>query len=150
MENRYWENCSHYQRGDCPQPEAIDRVFLIPQLLHPYEIEATKQICQDCGKYLDQKRKYSRIKRPLQIILRRGQKTAIEGDIVDISEGGALIRLHHWADFYKGEEVVLEIYPSDVASEKTSTSVLKLSAQVKRIDTERKQLAIIFLGKIDN
>ena len=150
MENRYWENCPHYQRGDCPQPEAIDRVFLIPQLLHPSEIEATKQICQDCGKYLDQKRKYPRIKRPLQIILRRGQKTAIEGDIVDISEGGALIRLHHWADFYKGEEVVLEIYPSDVASEKTSTSVLKLSAQVKRIDTERKQLAIIFLGKIDN
>ena len=148
MENRYWGNCPYYENGDCPQPETIDRVFLFPQLLDPSEIEATKQICQDCGKYLDQKRKYPRIKRPLQIILRRGQKTVIEGDIVDISEGGALIRLHHWADFYKDEEVVLEIYPSHVDSKKVSSSALKLAALVKRIDTERKRLAIIFLSKI--
>ncbi len=68
-QREYLENCRYYEIGDCPQPEAIDRVFLIPQLLDPSEIEAAKQICQDCGKYLDQKRKYPRIRRPLQIII---------------------------------------------------------------------------------
>jgi len=62
MENNYWENCSYYESGECPQPEAIDRAFLIPQLLDASEIEATEQIFLNCGKYSDKRRKHPRIK----------------------------------------------------------------------------------------
>ncbi|MFP3870160.1 MAG: PilZ domain-containing protein [Syntrophobacteria bacterium] len=149
MQNSYWENCPYYTSGKCPQPAAIDRAYLIPQLLAPSEVEAAKQICRACGKYLDDKRKYPRIARPLQVILLRDPGAPLEGDVVNISEGGVLVRLQSWADFDDDEKVVLEIYPQHLPSENTSPSALKLSAQVKRKDAQRKQLAIVFLGEID-
>jgi hypothetical protein len=150
MANNYWNNCSYYESGTCPQPEAIDRVFLIPQLLDTSEVEAIEQICLTCGKYLDKKRKHPRIKRPLQIILLRGRKTALEGDVVNISKGGVLVKLRDWVDFEENEKVTLKIYTSRTAGKKTSTPALKVSAQVKRIEAPQKQLAIIFLSEIDH
>jgi hypothetical protein len=149
MENNYWDNCSYYESGKCPQPESIDRALLIPQLLDASEIEAIEQICLTCGKYSDQRRKHPRIKRPLQIILLRGRKTALEGEVVNISKGGVLLKLQNWVDFNENEKVVLKIYPSKIAGKKISSSALKVSAQVKRIDAERKELAIIFLSEIE-
>ena len=150
MANNYWDKCSYYESGKCPQPEAIDRAFLIPQLLDTSEVEAIAQVCLTCGKYLDQKRKHPRIKRPLQIILLRGRKTALEGDVVNISKGGVLVKLQNWVDFDENEKMVLEIYPSQIVGKKTSTSAFKVSAQVKRIEAQKKQLAIIFLSEIDH
>ena len=149
MENKYWDKCSYYESGNCPQPEAIDRALLIPQLLDASEIEDIEQICLTCGRYLDQRRKHPRIKRPFKLMLLRGQKTALEGDVVNISKGGVLVKLQNWVDFDENEKVVLKIYPTQVAGMKKSTSALKVSAQVKRIDAEKKQLAIIFLSEID-
>ena len=149
MENKYWDNCSYYEGGKCLQPEAIDRALLIPQLLDASEIEDIEQICLTCGRYLDQRRKHPRIKRPLKLMLLRGQKTALEGDVVNISKGGVLVKLQNWVDFDENEKVVLKIYPAQVAGMKKSTSALKVSAQVKRINAEKKQLAIIFLSEID-
>ena len=63
MANNYWDKCSYYESGKCPQPDAVDRAFLIPQLLDKAEVEAIEQICLTCGKYLDKKRKHPRIKR---------------------------------------------------------------------------------------
>lgn len=150
MKNNYWENCSYYERGECPQPETIDRALLIPQLLDASEIEAIKQICRTCGKYLDQRRKHPRITRPLQIILLRGRKTALEGDVVNISQSGVLVKLQNWVDFEENEKVTLKIYPSQIAGKQTSTSAFKVSAQVKRIEAQKKQLAIIFLSEIEH
>ena len=148
MEDNYWERCPYYESSDCPRSETIDRAYLIPQLLDTSEIEVIGQICRECGKYLDDKRKDPRIRRPLQIALSQGHKTAIEGNIVNISDGGALIELKGWADLGENERVVLHIYPSHPVSDKSPTSVLKISAQVTRVDTERKQLAVSFLSEI--
>ena len=150
MANNYWDKCSYYESGDCPQPEAIDRALLIPQLLDTSEVEATEQICLTCGKYLDQKRKHPRIKRPFQIILLRGRKTALEGDVVNISKGGVLVKLQNWVDFEEDEKVTLKIYPSQIAGKKASTSAFNVSAQVKRIESQKKQLAIVFLSEIEH
>jgi hypothetical protein len=150
MEDNYWGKCPYYESSDCPRSETVDRAYLIPQLLDTSEIEATEQICRECGKYLDDKRKYPRIRRPLRIALFQGHKTAIEGNIVNVSHGGALVELQRWADIDENERVVLNIYSSLPASEKSPASVLKLSAQVKRVDTERKQLAVTFLSEINS
>ena len=150
MEDNYWEKCPYYESSDCPKSETVDRAHLIPQLLNVSELETTRQICRECGKYLDDKRQYPRIRRPLQIALFQVHKTPIEGNIVNISDGGALIELKSWADLGENEKVVLNIYPSHPVSDKSPASVLKLSAQVKRVDTERKQLAVTFLSEINS
>ena len=150
MEDNYWEKCPYYESSDCPRSETIDRAYLIPQLLETSEIEATEQICRECGKYLHDKRKYPRIRRPFQIALFQGHKAAIEGNIVNISDGGALLELKSSADIGENERVVLDIYPAHPVSDKRPSPVLKMSAQVKRVNTERKQLAVTFLSEINS
>jgi hypothetical protein len=149
MKDEYWENCPYSESRQCPQPDAIARAYLIPQLLNPSEIEATKKLCRTCGKYLNEKRKHPRVKRPFQINLQKSNGKTIEGYVANISEGGALIKLQDWADFEKNEGVILEIYPSHGASEKVSTSRIKVSGMIKRIEDEKDQLAIIFVKEID-
>jgi len=149
MGDEYWENCPYAESDECPQSDAIVRVSLIPQLLDPADIDSIKQTCKTCGKYLDQKRKFPRIKRPLKIVLIKEGQTAIKGKIVDLSEGGALIQLQTWADFKKDEKVLLEIYPSRPASDKSSHELTRVSGLIKRTEAESKQLAIVFRSGAD-
>jgi len=146
MGDEYWVHCPYADSDECPQSDAIVRVSLIPQLLDPTDIDSIKHTCKTCGKYLDQKRKYPRIKRPLQIVLTKEGQKAIKGNIVDLSEGGALIQLQTWADFKKDEKVLLEIYPSHQASDNPSHESTKVSGLIKRIEVEKRQLAIAFLS----
>ena len=149
MKDEYWEDCSCFENGQCPQPDAVARAYLIPQLLDPSEIGVIKKLCRTCGKYLNEKRKHPRVKRSFQINLQKGNGKTIEGDVVNISEGGALIKLQNWADFEENEEVILEIYPSHGASETVSTSRIKVSGMIRRIEDEKDQLAVIFVKEID-
>jgi hypothetical protein len=146
MGDEYWVNCPYSDSNECPQFDAIVRVSLIPQLLAPTDIDSIKHTCKTCGKYLDQKRKYPRIKRPLKIVLTKEGQAAIKGNIVDLSDGGALIQLQTWADFKKDEKVLLEIYSSHPASDNSSHESTKVSGLIKRIKSEKRQLAIAFLS----
>jgi len=146
MSNEYWVHCPYAESDECPQSDSIVRVYLIPQLLDPADIHFIKQTCRTCGKYLDQKRKHPRIKRPLQVVLIKKEQTAIIGNIVDLSEGGALIQLQQWADFKKDEKVLLEISPTPQALDKSSHESTKVSGLIKRIAANRQQLAIVFLS----
>jgi hypothetical protein len=148
MGDEYWVHCPYADSDECPQSGAIVRVSLIPQLLDPTDIDSIKHTCKTCGKYLDQKRKYPRIKRPLQIVLITEHQKAIKGNIVDLSEGGALIQLQKWADFKKDEKVLLEIYPSHPTLDKSSHELTKVSGLIKRIEPESKQLVMVFLQRI--
>ena len=150
MKDEYWENCPYSESRQCPEPDAIVRAYLIPQLLDPSEIEVIKKLCRTCGKYLNEKRKHPRVIRPFQINLQKGNGKTIEGDVVNISEGGALIKLQNWADFEKNEKVILEIYPSHGASETVSTSRIKVSGMIGRIEDKEDQLVIIFVKEIDS
>lgn len=149
MKDEYWEDCPYFESNLCPQSDAVARAYLIPQLLGPSEIESIKKLCRTCGKYLDEKRKHPRVQGPFRITLQRSTGKTIKGDVVDISEGGALIKLHNGADFNKNEEVVLEIYPSRGTSETVSISRIKVVGMIRRIEDEKNQLAVIFVKEIE-
>lgn len=146
MGDEHWLHCPYAKSDECPQSDAIVRVYLFPQLLDPADIASITQTCRTCGKYLDQKRKYPRIKRRLQIVLIKEGQTAIKGNLVNLSEGGALIQLQTWVDFKKDEKVLLEIHPSVPASDKSSHELTRVSGLIKRIGANRRQLAIVFLS----
>jgi hypothetical protein len=146
MGDEYWVNCPYAESDECSQSDAIVRVYLIPQLLNPADIDSTRQTCKTCGKYLHQKREYPRIQRPLQFVPVKEGQTAINGNIVDLSEGGALIQLQKWADFKKDEKVLLEIHPSRPTSNKSYNESTRVSGLLKSIEAERQQLAIVFLS----
>ncbi len=149
MDDNILENCPHSDSGQCPQPDAVARAYLIPQLVERSEVEATKQLCRTCGKYLEEKRAYPRVRRPLPIILSQGKKTAIKGEIVNISEGGALVKLNNWADFDEDQKVTLEVYSSHEAAGKGAGSGMEFTGEIKRVDGQGRRVAIVFLKGFD-
>jgi hypothetical protein len=79
----------------------------------------------------------------------RGPNPRIEGDVVDLSGVGAIVKLESWAAFDQDGKMVLAIYAERLPSENPATSALKLSVRVKTKDALREQLAIVFVSEID-
>ena len=127
----------------------MDKLLLIPQLLTAAEIEVATATCQTCEKRLGEKRRHPRTRRPLKGALRKGAKTPIPVDIIDLSPGGALLKLKNWIEMKEGEEISLELYPPRITSTDGSPSPLRVSALVKRVETDRGHLAIAFLENND-
>ncbi len=148
MKDEYWENCPYSEGGQCPQPDAIARVYLIPQLLGSAEIDEIKKLCRSCGKYLNEKRKHPRLRKPFRIILHAGKRNTIPGQVVNISEGGALIKLQNWSGFSKNEKVILEIYPWQGGAGQVSASIIKVSGMIRRIEDQKHQVSVVFIKNI--
>ena len=149
MENEHWDRCPFHASGECPQQLAIDRIALIPHLVPPLETEAARTVCEKCGQRLGEKRKHVRTKRPLQVALSKGDLPPIQGDIINISLGGALLKVRDWGRFTAGEKVRLTIYPPHSSSSKTPTWGIRLLGLIKRVEAKEGKLAIEFLEEND-
>jgi PilZ domain len=145
MGKEHWDGCSFHATRQCPQQLAIDRISLIPQLVPPLEIEGARTVCEKCGQRLGEKRKHVRTKRPLEVTLSKGDLPQIQGDIINISRGGALLKLRDWSRFTAGEKVRLTIYPPHSSSSKTPTWGIRLLGLIKRVEAKERKLAIEFL-----
>lgn len=143
---KWWEKCYGSAGGQCPERSVLERVYLIPHLLDPMEIETIKQACENCTKR--NQRYHTRVSRPLRVVLIKGHGTPVEGDIVDISQGGACIKLKKRIAFARDEKLTLEIYHSEVNSEQKRTRITKVSALVRRTEPEKEKLAVSFLEEI--
>jgi hypothetical protein len=145
MEKEYWNGCPFHASGRCPQQLAIDRISLIPQLVAPLEIEAARTGCEKCPHRLGDKRKHVRTKRPLEVILSKGDLPPIQGDIVNISRDGALVKVRDWGRFSAGDEVRLEIHSPHSSLGATPTKAIRLLGLIKRVEAKERKLAIEFL-----
>ena len=146
MKELAWEECQYYSSGHCPQHQAIDKAYLIPQLLEPSQMKDAREICAACEKYLHEKRKYRRIKRPLKVVVTNKElKKRIEGTIVDASINGALVKLNKWINFNKDEIVKLQLYTEDKNQNKAKADIINIYGTIKRLVKEKQELVIIFL-----
>jgi hypothetical protein len=143
---KWWKNCYYFAGGDCPERLVLERVYLMPHLLDPMEIETIKQACENCTKR--NQRYHTRVSRPLRVALIKDHGTPVEGDIVDVSQGGAYIKLKKWIAFARDEKLTLKIYHSEVNSEQSHSKITKVSALVKRTEPEKEKLAVSFLEEI--
>jgi|GEM_PF-451320 len=150
MEKEHWDRCPFHANGQCPQQLAIDRMSLIPQLVAPSEIEAARTVCEKCGQRLGDKRKHVRTKRPLEVTLSKGDLPPIQGDIINISQSGALLKLRDWVRFTAGEKVCLEIYSPHSTSSKMPAEGIRLFGLIKRVEAKERKLAVAFLEENDH
>jgi len=149
MENEHWDSCPFHASGQCPQQLAIDRISLIPQFVTLSDMEAATTVCKKCGQRLGEQRKHVRTKRPLEVTLSKGDLPSIQGDIINISQGGALLKLRDWTRFTVGEEVRLKIYPPHSSSSKTPAQAVWLFGLIKRVEAKERKLAVAFLEEND-
>ena len=149
MDDAYWERCPFYAEDECPKTSLVDRAYLIPHLLSSSEIGEVREICKRCGLYLNEKRKYIRLRKPFRVAVISDKKgTRLQGKIINVSGVGALIMPDNWSDFPVNQEVELEIYSRPRASKNNDEIVIKVSGVIKRVNDKDKQVAVMFLEEL--
>ena len=149
MDDAYWERCPFYAEDECPKTSLVDRAYLIPHLLSSSEIGEVREICKRCGLYLNEKRKYIRLRKPFRVAVISDKKgTILQGKIINVSGVGALIMPDNWSDFPVNQEVELEIYSRPRASKNNDEIVIKVSGVIKRVNDRDKQIAVMFLEEL--
>lgn len=146
MDDAYWERCPFYAEDECPKTSLVDRAYLIPHLLSSSEIAEVKKTCEKCGLYLNEKRKYIRLRKPFRVVVITDKKgTRLQGKIINVSGVGALIMPDKWSNFAVNQVVELEIYPRPKASKDKDEIVIKVSGEIKRVNDKDKRVAVMFL-----
>ena len=149
MEDAYWERCPYYAEDRCPYSSTVDRAYLIPHLLSSAEIKDTKDICRQCGFYLNEKRKHFRLRKPFKVaLIPSSEKTKFTGRIVNVSGVGALVTFEDRPDLALNQEVNIEIYSRQKTSNDSEEIVIKVRGEIKRISDKNKQIAIMFLEEV--
>ena len=146
MKEPVWERCHYYCSRQCPEQSAMDKAYLIPQLLKPSQLKAATDTCNQCEYYHEEKRKYRRVTRSFKVVVsNREPRKNTKGTIVDVSTNGALIKLDNWANFNKNETVNLQLYADDMVVDKERTNVINVCGRIKRVTKEKHELAIMFV-----
>ena len=146
MEQPIYEKCQYLRTGQCPYKSTIERALLIPQLLHLTQIIDAKRLCEKCGQILVKRRKTVRVQRPLQVVITRGdQEEIFHGTILNISSGGALVKLDNLPNFHVDEIFRLKIRSSGRVSDKSNIDGISVDGAVKRLDTDKNEIAIFFV-----
>ncbi|MEJ2427887.1 MAG: PilZ domain-containing protein [Deltaproteobacteria bacterium] len=149
MDDAPWERCPFYAEDECPNTSLVDRAYLIPHLLSSSEIDEAKEICKKCGLYLNEKRKYIRLRKPFRAVVIIDKKgTRIQGMIINVSGVGALIMPDNWSNFAVNQQVKLEIYSRPNGSKNNDEIAIKVSGVIKRINDKDKQVAVMFLEEL--
>jgi len=146
MEQPTYEKCQYLSSGQCPYKSTIERALLIPQLLDPTQITDAKRLCQKCGQIFVESRKAVRVQRPLRVVItRRDQQESFHGTILDVSSGGALIKLENLPNFHMDEKLHLKIYSYSSVSDKSDNDAISVDGAVKRLAENKNEIAIFFL-----
>ncbi len=150
MSKDRWNKCPYFAEGQCPHGQIIDRAYLIPQLLEASELEKAVRVCGECGQYLAERRKHTRLKKPFKsIIHKEHEEVPIAGNILNVSEMGILVRLEDWSPFDINEKIQIEIHPRHNSPEKLDNEIIRTSGEVKRVDSKTRQLALMFSQAVD-
>jgi hypothetical protein len=146
MEQPAYEKCQHLGNGQCPYKSTIERALLIPQLLDPTQIIDAKRLCEKCVQIFVEKRKAVRVKRPLRVVITRwDQAESFHGTILDVSSGGALVKLENLPNFHMDEIFSLKIYSYSGVSDKLDTDAISVDGAVKRLAENKNEIAIVFV-----
>ena len=149
MDEAFLERCPYYVEDECPHSSLVDRTYLIPHLLSSAEVEEVEAICEKCGLYLSEKRKYFRLKKPFRVLVTTGTgEDKFRGRMVNVSGVGTLVTFKDWPDVVVDQEVEIEIYSRRKDSRDLDETVIKVTGKVKRIDAENKQAAVMFLEEV--
>ena len=146
MEEPIYEKCQYLSSEKCPYKSTIERALLIPQLLDPTQIIDAKRLCEKCGQILVKRRETTRVQRPLRVVItRQDQEESFHGTILNVSSGGALLKLDNLPNFHMDEIFRLKIYSSGGFSDKSNTDAISVDASVKRLDENKNEIAVVFV-----
>ena len=146
MEQPAYEKCHFLGSGQCPYKSTIERALLIPQLLTPTEIADAKRLCEKCEQIFVEKRKAVRVQRSLRVVITRlDQEETFHGTTLDVSSGGALVKLEDLPNFHTDEIFRFKIYSNSGTSDKSDIHAINVDGAVKRLIESKNEIAFVFI-----
>ena len=146
MKQPTYEKCQYLSIGQCPYKSTIERALLIPQLLDPTQIIDAKRLCEKCRQIFVERRQAIRVQRPLRVIItRRDQEESFHGTILDVSSGGALVKLEDLPNLHTDEILLLKIYFYSGVSVKSDNDAISVDGAVKRLVDNKNEIAVVFV-----
>jgi hypothetical protein len=71
-----------------------------------------------------------------------------KGRITNVSGVGALVTFNDWPDVVVDQKVEMKIYSRRKDSRELDEAVIKVTGEIKRIDAEDRQAAVMFLEAV--
>jgi hypothetical protein len=149
MEKPTYERCQYLGCGQCPYESIIERALLIPQILDPVQIAAAQRICDKCGQVRVERRKAVRVERPLRVdFTKRDNGERYHGAILNVSGGGALVKLKDWGNFHMEEIIHLILSSYGSVQNKSQNNTIRLDGIIRRLMQHQNAIAIAFIEEI--
>ena len=99
---------------------------------------------------MPERRKHIRLRKACKSYIHKEHgETTIPGNVVNISGVATLLKLKDLLPFDIDEKVQIEIYPRLNRRKRANYKIIRASGEVKRIDSGKRELAVVFLHEFD-
>lgn len=134
-----------YLHAVCEQSETPDHADLAAFMVPSPQSEATRGNSRDTIPYPHERRRHGRITRCCRVRVVTDNARIIDGNTVNISDGGALLSLSEWRDFREDDLIGIALFEIDGNSEQKSSAIAARMGVIRRVQKESGQIAVMFV-----
>jgi PilZ domain len=139
------ETWLQYLQGVCEESEAADQGDPAAFMVASPQSEATRQDSRDAIPYPSERRRHRRITRCCRVKVVTDSARIIDGETVNISDGGALVRLSERRDFREDDPIGIALFQNDGNGERKFSAIAARLGVIRRVEEESRRIAVMFI-----
>jgi PilZ domain len=144
------ETWLQYLQAVCEQSEAAGQADLAAFMVGPPQSEANPKDSRDTIPYPHERRRHRRTTKCCPVKVVTDSARIIDGDTVNISDGGVLVSLNEWRDFREDDPIGIALFQSDGNGERKASAIAAKLGVIRRVEKESRRIAVMFvLDKIN-
>ena len=144
------ETWLQYLQAVCEQSEPAGQAGLAAFMVASPQSEPTRENSRDTIPYPHERRRHRRITRCCRVKVVTDNARIIDGDTVNISDGGVLVSLSEWRDFREDDPIGIALFQSDGNGERKASAIAAKLGVIRRVEKESRRIAVRFvLDKIN-
>jgi hypothetical protein len=138
------ETWLEYLQTVCEQSEPAGQADLAAFVVAPPQSEATRENSGNNVPYPYERRRHRRITRCCRVKVVTDNARIMDGHTVNISDGGALVRLSEWRDFREDDLIGIALFQNDGNGERESSAIAAKLGVISRVEKELRRIAVMF------
>jgi hypothetical protein len=133
-----------YREAVGAQSEDADRERFAPRRVSSLERQSPGEASSNPGRCPNERRRHPRTVACYKVRIVTDYAKVIDGNTVNISDGGALIKLQEWCDFSENDLIGISIAKRDEKSQEKSLETVTSLGVIRRTDEESHRIAVMF------
>jgi c-di-GMP-binding flagellar brake protein YcgR len=127
------------------QAEATDEELLPSRLVSSSRRQSPGGASSNPGTYPYERRRHPRTAACYKVRIVTDYAKIIDGNTVNVSDGGALIKLEEWCDFSANDLIGISIAKHDEESQEKSSETITTLGLIRRTEEESRRIAVMFV-----